>query len=104
MRFFSFIFIIIVLVLNLVPCADVHESTHEGTRVTVASHEHPSDNAVEDACTPFCHCSCCAASAVVRLTTTLKTPFNSFKTAAILYMEGSYADVSTSIWQPPKLV
>ena len=104
MRIFSFIFMIIVLALNLVPCDDAHGNSEESTLVYTADHGDAKDHSGADFCTPFCHCSCCAASALVKLYTPIKAPFNSFKIPALYYQENNLPNVSHSIWQPPKVI
>ncbi|TCD00840.1 DUF6660 family protein [Pedobacter psychroterrae] len=104
MRIFAYILVIVVLVLNLVPCADTHDINNENVSSYCAEQQSSHKRTSADACTPFCHCSCCAASTTLKMGATLKAPFHSFKTAGLYYMEDSYSTISHIIWQPPKLV
>ena len=104
MRIFSFMLIAVVLALNLVPCDDAHGNCDESTIVYSADDGDANDNSGADFCTPFCHCSCCAASAIVKLYASIKAPFNSFKTPDLHYREACYTNISHSIWQPPKVI
>jgi len=103
MRLFAYIFLLIVTVLNFVPCADRHEFV-ETTAVqlvsTADSHEH---SAVEDGCTPFCHCSCCAASVVMKLQSSLAIPFSFQQEINSIRLHVDPIEISLSVWQPPKL-
>jgi hypothetical protein len=101
MRFLSFICVIIVLVLNFVPCADAHETDEPRTVITSAGQQNSPSHA--DDCTPFCHCSCCASTVVVKLTATPAVPFKVNISADIPHFEGSSLDVSLPIFQPPKV-
>ena len=103
MRIFSFIFMVIVLALNLVPCDDAHGNCDESTVIHSAD-GYANNNSGADFCTPFCHCSCCAASAIVKLYAPIKAPFNSFKAPDLHYRETWYTNISHSIWQPPKVI
>ncbi len=90
--------------LNLVPCADVH-NVYDANVSTYCAEQQGSHKSTDvDACTPFCHCSCCAASTTLKLAQALKAPFHSFETADLFYIEDSYPSISHTIWQPPKLV
>lgn len=61
MKLFAFILSIVVLVLSVIPCADVPED-HSVQKVelssTTSSHHHSDD----DHCSPFCTCHCCQSS------------------------------------------
>jgi hypothetical protein len=102
MRFFSFICIMVVLVLNFVPCADAHETEELQTTVTTAVQQ--DSPAHTDDCTPFCHCSCCASTVVVKLAASPAVPFKINNSADIPHFEGNSLDVSLPIFQPPKLI
>jgi len=103
MRFLSFLCVMMVLVLNFVPCADAHE-TEEAQTVTAASHGQQESSSHSDDCTPFCHCSCCASTVVVKLTASPAVPFKISNSTYIPHFEGNSMDVSLPIFQPPKLI
>lgn len=103
MRIFSYILVMVVLVLNLVPCADAHDTDVENATVYATEQESSHSSTGADDCTPFCHCSCCAASTTLKMCGSLKSPFHSFTTAELHYIEDSYPSISHTIWQPPKL-
>ena len=104
MKLFSCIFIIIVLALNFVPCDDAHEMSGDHTSVIYADDHASNDHAGADLCTPFCHCSCCAASLTAKLLSSVATPVHTLITVDLHYLDLSYSNISHSIWQPPKLV
>ncbi|MFT3827532.1 MAG: hypothetical protein QM731_26660 [Chitinophagaceae bacterium] len=104
MRSITFILAMLILLLNCVPCADASETaclpndTHSANgKQTKETTEH------NDACTPFCHCACCANTPVVFPATdiTVTTTFTA------QYFE-RYIDrliqISLPVWQPPQLV
>jgi uncharacterized protein DUF6660 len=102
MRFLSFLCLLIVLVLNFVPCADAHEMEETQSVVTASGQQElPSHT---DDCTPFCHCSCCASTVVVKLTASPAVPFKISTSAHIPHFEGNSMEVSLSIFQPPKVM
>lgn len=98
--------IVVVLVLNMVPCADAHDHADEklSTSISNPGETHDHANAAGDACTPFCHCSCCAATIILKLQTELTLPFQVLQSAAVRYSNDCSIDVSLTVWQPPKLV
>jgi len=97
---------IIVLGLNLVPCADAHDHADAPVTASLSSGDHTKGHELpaQDACTPFCHCSCCASSVVLKLIVSLNPPFPIPQTSIAVHFEGRSIDVSLSVWQPPKLV
>ncbi|TDQ08591.1 DUF6660 family protein [Pedobacter metabolipauper] len=104
MRILSLLCVIVVMALNLVPCADLHEKLDESISFSFSNPDKHTERSVEDACTPFCNCSCCASSVVVKLTEVLIAPVSIQHNPSVPYFEGDYVVVSSSIWQPPKFV
>ena len=102
MRLLSLICVIVVLVLNLVPCADMPETADQNITTlqqhSDTSHDHP----FTDTCSPFCHCSCCANSSIVKMMYLNSVPFTEYSKTAIPYIQRSYLDLSLPIWQPPQ--
>jgi hypothetical protein len=104
MKVFSLILVMLVLALNLVPCADVQE-TAETTKAAVHQQTHADQHApFMDTCSPFCHCSCCANSFVAQLLQLSSVPFTTYKNTTVPYISGKYIDVSLPVWQPPQWV
>lgn len=105
MRILSVICAIIVLALNMVPCADAHEHlVDQDVSISAASTNVEHNIPVDDACTPFCHCTCCASTIVAKISTALQTPFIIKSKVKTDYFEENSIEVSLSVWQPPKLV
>ena len=101
MRIISFLCVMVVLVLNFVPCADVH--AEEGNEsITIHTPAHQDAPAHTDACTPFCHCSCCASTVVVKLTGAPPVPYKISNAEYLSHFEGRSSDISLPIFQPPK--
>lgn len=102
MKIFAAFFVIMILALNFVPCADAQETIS----IQGAQLQHQSENAhthpFTDTCSPFCHCSCCASTSIPPTLQLSSIPFTDYKNTAIPYFTGSYIDVSLPIWQPPK--
>lgn len=61
MKLFAYLLALVVLVLSIMPCADVPEdhSVQKTELSSTTSDHHHSD---EDQCSPFCSCHCCQAS------------------------------------------
>lgn len=105
MRALAIFCVIVVMVLNMVPCADAHDHVDAPpVAVSFSSAEKSHEAPLEDACTPFCHCSCCASSIVLKLVVGLTPPFSIHQTSIATHFEGRSIAVSLSVWQPPKLV
>ncbi|WP_460693289.1 DUF6660 family protein [Mucilaginibacter puniceus] len=103
MRLFSLIMCIIVLSLGLMPCKDSNAVAKSYTKYAVEAAHHGS-NPVQDACSPFCHCSCCNTPSL--------TAIRPLLFSIPLEVDNSYPELQTSkiknrnlvIWQPPKLI
>lgn len=90
--------------LSVLPCKDKEESVsaQSGTRIEVS---HASGNVhPEDACPPFCNCTCCGVFKTfpVHITfightdTVIPVNFSVFKVSFP-------KEISLSFWQPPRL-
>jgi hypothetical protein len=104
MKFLFFILSFFLLYLSCLPCSDSTEANAKSeVKISVSTNQQEHSNSNE-ACTPFCNCSCCAASAFY-------SPLNKVQDAKIvfqpekfpLYNESFNSEVSYSIWQPPKI-
>lgn len=106
MRFIAFILAILVLGLSLMPCADGQALTFERSK---QKHEQTkpisqqNDEDHEDACSPFCQCTCCAGfslnheiGSITFISFTLQQSFTS-------WIEANTIEISLPIWQPPQL-
>lgn len=103
MKMLFFLLGCFILYLSCLPCSDgVECSSGKATMIAMAGnheqHQHETEN-----CTPFCNCSCCAAS--VYFTPLEKTAFNKI----IFHLEKypvyhltSITALAESIWQPPR--
>ncbi len=92
------------LYLSCLPCGDSMEcNIKEEVKISVTDN-HQEHNHDAESCTPFCVCSCCAASAYY-------SPFSKSQVTKIVFQPSMYplydvafnAEVYYSIWQPPKI-
>jgi len=103
MKFLTLLFSFYILILSCLPCGDRKEcNTEEAQKISVTT-THQEHNHTTEACTPFCTCSCCVASAFYQ-------PLTSFSTSNIVFqsVQFQYEVVFNSydlhsIWQPPQL-
>ncbi|WP_442590036.1 DUF6660 family protein [Pedobacter sp. AW31-3R] len=102
MKLFSLICVVIVLVLNFVPCADAQETIYQHSSVSAQHPETNHSHGLTDNCTPFCHCSCCAASSVAQLFYLTVVPLPEINSTLIPYTPGRDTAVALPIWQPPQ--
>lgn len=104
-NFLGYIMAFMVLAFSLLPCADGAPAV-EGK----ASHElvkkmpQHSDGDNNDACSPFCICSCCTGFSITAklLVPFTITPF--VETAFTFYIPDRLYSIAFPIWQPPQLV
>ncbi len=92
------------LYLSLLPCEDSIECNKKTEFSIAANDNHQQHKHQSEACTPFCTCSCCAASAFyspLNKVQVIKAIFPSEKYP--LFQEDNITDTHNSIWQPPKI-
>lgn len=106
MKFLSLILAIAIMAVSFVPCTD--NLLAKGGNVVkkeIASSDKSSKdhNNTSDNCSPFCTCSCCAASAFY-------SPFAKAQINKVEFQSEKYplynvafsTEAQNSIWQPPK--
>lgn len=102
MKFLSLIFSIYFLALAVMPCSD--EISVDMCQ-TVAEHNHYDQGHEEhaaDLCTPFCMCHCCGGIAF-NLQDVIQLAPLEYSTHENIYTSQFPAEISFSIWQPPKI-
>ncbi|MGQ0827939.1 MAG: DUF6660 family protein [Bacteroidota bacterium] len=105
MRYFSFILSIYFLWLSTVSCADEtyeHDNCQSVACAHIAAGNDNGDDCADDACSPFCTCSCCHGFTLIsnfsnKIIVSIESP--SLNT----YSENHLQEISRSIWQPPKI-
>lgn len=104
MKFFANIMSIYLLVLCCIPCNDKEECNINTNYKISSASNHSEHNHANEACSPFCNCTCCAASAFFSPLSYLT--FFKFKISQVkysIYKSTFRSDYSFSIWQPPQL-
>ncbi|QNK63447.1 hypothetical protein H7F33_02745 [Pedobacter sp. PAMC26386] len=100
MRLLSFIGIVLVLALNLVPCGDAMSVLNRSTQIEKAHHsERNNDN-----CSPFCNCACCSTASIIKDVLVIVTPFADHIPVLPAHLSGKFITVDLPIWQPPQLI
>lgn len=95
------ILVMYMMVMLVAPCHDTcdADSHVKLTSVSVVQNHHES---VDDICSPFCSCACCATAIqglhFVKLNVSRQFSLHDF----VLLNPVFYSLESTSIWQPPK--
>jgi len=104
MKFFAFIMSFYLLGLSCIPCGDREDCNARPEQTISVSTNHQEHKNPIEACTPFCSCSCCPASAFYQ-------PLSHFNVVKTVFQSLKYpvnnssfcSEVSFSIWQPPKI-
>lgn len=96
---------LMVLAFSMLPCAD-EGSFAEGKASYEAAQTMPqdSDGDHNDACSPFCICSCCAGFSVTAKMPAAVTVPAFFQTVFTSYIADRLYTIALPIWQPPQLV
>ena len=104
MKIFVFIMSFFLLYLSCLPCSDSKECNIKAEQKVSATTNHQQHKHTSEACTPFCTCSCCAASAFHQpfaKQQALKQIFQSVKYH--IQNDSFLSQEFSSIWQPPKI-
>lgn len=104
MKFVFFIMGVFLLYLSCLPCGDSTECNSKAEVKISVANNHQEHQHKSEACSPFCSCSCCAASAFY-------SPFSKVHVNKIEFQSEKYplynvsfsTEADNSIWQPPKL-
>lgn len=102
MKLFSSIFIIYILYLVSVPCADKELMCHHlhEQSAPAGNQEIPEQG---DACSPFCSCACCSTQTILNTFVTYSQPPAAYRILDMIYNPGSEKIFPPCIWQPPKI-
>lgn len=105
LKILAFILSLLVLTLNCIPCADgISISKADGTQSEIIKNQQQQQEDHEDACSPFCHCACCAGFTInhsIALIPVIKIFSNN---KANSFLPSTVVEIALPIWQPPQLV
>jgi hypothetical protein len=104
MRFLFLFLGLYLLWLSFIPCSDSKDCIAPVEVNISAANTHQEHEHSKEACTPFCICSCCAASSIFSPVQKIQAgrliiPGNPFT----LYSVGLSCETLHNIWQPPRL-
>ncbi len=95
-----------VLAFSILPCADGASFDQGEAKYELLTHSQPQNNDQnhDDACSPFCICSCCAGFSVVNKFPASPTIVIPHQPTYSSYISERLFSVALPIWQPPQLV
>ena len=105
MKFFALIMAVLVLALSVMPCADAGAAIKDskaksGITKTTGRQDHND----ADACSPFCHCACCAGFSINHLIASINIIPPYINTTKSSFLHSDIIEVVLPIWQPPQIV
>lgn len=104
MKLIAFIMALLVLVLSLLPCVDnTFAMKADKAKTELTNSTHQQDEPHEDACSPFCICSCCAGFSIFYPFAKIEIAALAHKPAYTSFLAAQVFEVSLPIWQPPQL-
>ena len=104
MKFVGLILNCLLLYISCLPCGDSQECNSTAPQTISASTNHQEHNHNREACSPFCTCSCCAASGFFQPLSKAQPAKLIFQSAKHPVQNDSFLSQDfSSIWQPPKL-
>lgn len=104
MKAFSFLMSIYLLTLCCIPCSDSDECKDSVKQEISSATDHSEHEHSEEACTPFCTCSCCAISVYCQSLFVMDLSNEVIPFAQVNdYQDYFIKEIAISIWQPPKI-
>lgn len=103
MKFLFFILSLFMLYLSCLPCGDSTECNVKAPTEISATDNHQQHNHEAETCTPFCTCTCCAASAFYSANSKVQSVKSFSSEKHPLYNVAFNTEAHYSIFQPPKL-
>jgi len=106
MKFISVILAFLVLTLSCLPCVDDVFATNTGKASieSLSQNNQEEDQEHNDACSPFCHCTCCASFSINQTSLAISEILIYSGKSYLSYLPPNIIEVSLPIWQPPQLV
>lgn len=104
MKIFAFIMAFLVLAQSMLPCADQDlavDGNKAKTEITKPAKQ--GNSAREDACSPFCHCTCCAGVSVNHLISSIDHLIPYGDKLITAFLPARTFEIALPIWQPPQL-
>lgn len=105
MKLIAFIMALLVLVLSVLPCADsafAMKADKAETELIKSAHQESVPH--EDACSPFCICSCCAGFSILYPLSKIEFAVSRHKPDHTSLLTAPVFKIALPIWQPPQLV
>jgi hypothetical protein len=104
MKIFAFIMAFLVLALSIMPCMDDNNEFKGNQKTAISKSNSQQEHSESDDCSPFCNCSCCSTSLIHQVPTLIYFQKPAFQEKNYsLHKPWFYSNISSSIWQPPKL-
>src|SRR5262245_11803471 len=103
MKLFALIMAFLVLVLSIVPCADINASTNYIAKTEITKSTQQKGDPQQDDCSPFCHCTCCASFSINSVITTVGSPAAITVTDFSSFSSDHLIERSLPVWKPPKI-
>ncbi len=102
MKIVFFIMAFLALALSFVPCSDTAalNEVHDNTELSNSNQQH--SHSEHDACSPFCHCSCCSSLSFIQKINFLY-PAQVVNQIKIKHLPSQIFEVTIPVWQPPQL-
>ncbi len=105
MKFFALIMAFLVLALSVMPCADTCTAYNDGkAKSEITQTTDRQDHNDAEACSPFCHCACCAGFSINPfIASIIIIPFYA-SNSSCSFLPADVIKVALPIWQPPQIV
>jgi len=105
MRIFSFILLLYLTALSIVPCTDgmPQSSNYSHVEFSITEHDHNHSDHQDD-CTPFCVCACCGSIIILATVQPMVESKSEISTDYLFNYTFEYSfDYSDGVWHPPSL-
>lgn len=104
MKIIAFIMAVMVLALSVMPCADdANAANSSKAKMELTKSTHQKDSPQNEACSPFCQCSCCTGFTINHFVATINV-IPQYNTNPISsFLPSDVREVALPVWQPPQL-
>jgi hypothetical protein len=103
MRIAGYILSIMVLALTCLPCSDARCAMAAAKAKATHAANQSNDEDHEDACSPFCHCACCAGFSIQHIVSSFHLMAPGKNAGHYSFYTVALKEMASVVWQPPKI-
>jgi len=103
MRYLAFIFSLYFIALAILPCQDREDILADVMQVSIQKSHSANEEKAQEACPPFCTCSCCSTARFLSAAVTTPVFIKPITREYPDYSIPAIQEQPIKIWQPPQI-